>query len=208
MYINYSNCMKCTSKHHGNLFLISIVFIILTMLFVGWNQKKIVYFLRADNFMLPNSNVIAEGFGTKRQHDQGGKAVADAGSQAVGLPGASEEGSLSQDSAEVNTSIPIFSTLLSSIFPVKKDLALKSDKDESQIWWHYPTFRVGSYAQITNNLKYMNNPDIARCTPDDFCGVFYHKRIQPNSNYVYPLPPVPLSNPTQTRVNYFTTNRF
>lgn len=78
-----------------------------------------------------------------------------------------------------------------------------SNENASDMWWHYPIFEVGSYDQITNNLKYQNNPDVGRCTPANFCGALY-KEAQTQSNYTYPLPPVgnkPIDN--STRVNYY-----
>ena len=35
-----------------------------------------------------------------------------------------------------------------------------SKENAYNMWWHYPTFKLGSYAQITNNIRYSNNPDI------------------------------------------------
>lgn len=78
-----------------------------------------------------------------------------------------------------------------------------SNESASDMWWHYPIFEVGSYDQITNNLKYQNNPDIGRCTPANFCGALY-KDSKTKSNYIYPLPQVgekPVEN--STRVNYY-----
>lgn len=78
-----------------------------------------------------------------------------------------------------------------------------SNDNASDIWWHYPTFTLGSYKQITNNIKYSNNPDIGRCTPASMCGALYHEK-DIGINYVKPLPPV---NPDcGTRVGYFTTD--
>ena len=78
-----------------------------------------------------------------------------------------------------------------------------SDDNASDIWWHYLTFELGSYAQITNNIRYPDNPDIGRCTPASMCGALYHDKNTGN-NYVKPLPPV---NPDcGTRVGYFTTD--
>ena len=78
-----------------------------------------------------------------------------------------------------------------------------SNDTAADIWWHYPTFEVGSYDQITNNIRYPNNPDVGRCTPASMCGALYHdKKI--GSNYVEQLPPV---NPDAgTRIGYFTTD--
>ena len=78
-----------------------------------------------------------------------------------------------------------------------------SNNTASDIWWHYPIFKLGSYAQITNNIRYPDNPDEGTCMPASMCGALYHdKKI--GSNYIKPLPPV---NPTcGTRVGYFDTN--
>ena len=78
-----------------------------------------------------------------------------------------------------------------------------SNNDANSIWWHYPIFEVGSYDQITNNIRYPNNPDEGTCMPASMCGALY-KEKQLKSNYITPLPPV---DPTSgTRVGYFTTD--
>lgn len=78
-----------------------------------------------------------------------------------------------------------------------------SNNDAEDIWWHYPVFEVGSYDQITNNIRYSNNPDEGTCMPASMCGALYHKN-QLKSNYVQQLPPI---NPDcGTRVGYFTTD--
>ena len=79
-----------------------------------------------------------------------------------------------------------------------------SDNSAYNIWWHYPTFKLGSYDQITNNIRYSNNPDIGGCMPASMCGALYHERFI-KSNYVKPLPPV---NPNSgTRIGYFATEK-
>lgn len=79
-----------------------------------------------------------------------------------------------------------------------------SNDDANDIWWHYPIFQLGSYDQITNNIRYPDNPDVGRCTPASMCGALYHNKKTGN-NYVKPLPPVdPYSG---TRVGYFTTDQ-
>jgi hypothetical protein len=78
-----------------------------------------------------------------------------------------------------------------------------SNNTSSKIWWHYPTFQLGSYKQITNNIRYSNNPDIGTCMPASMCGAFYHEK-KTGSNYVNPLPPVTVND--GTRVGYFTTD--
>jgi hypothetical protein len=78
-----------------------------------------------------------------------------------------------------------------------------SNKTSAEVWWHYPTFKLGSYDQITNNIKYSNNPDLGSCMPVSMCGALYHEN-QLKTNYVKPLPPL---NPNcGTRVGYFDTN--
>lgn len=79
-----------------------------------------------------------------------------------------------------------------------------SNNNAFNIWWHYPTFKLGSYDQITNNIRYSNNPDIGGCMPASMCGALYHEKFI-KSNYVTPLPPV---NPNSgTRVGYFATDK-
>jgi hypothetical protein len=76
-----------------------------------------------------------------------------------------------------------------------------SNNNSNSIWWHYPTFRLGSYKQITNNIRYPNNPDIGRCTPASMCGALYREKNL-GSNYITQLPPV--LNDCGTRIGYFT----
>ena len=77
-----------------------------------------------------------------------------------------------------------------------------TDNDYNKIWWYYPIFKVGSYAQITNNLKYQRNPDDGECVTAEFCGALY-KDKNITSNIINPLPPVP--DTPGTRVNYYRT---
>ena len=78
-----------------------------------------------------------------------------------------------------------------------------SNDTSSDIWWHYPTFKVGSYDQITNNIRYPDNPDVGTCTPASMCGALYHEK-KIGSNYIEQLPPV--KPDTGTRIGYFTTD--
>jgi len=80
-----------------------------------------------------------------------------------------------------------------------------SDNNTSDIWWHFPIFKVGSFAQVTNNLKYRRNPDDGTCIRADFCGALYNDD-QLKTNISEPLPPAPLITGSSTRVNYYTTN--
>jgi len=78
-----------------------------------------------------------------------------------------------------------------------------SDNGSAQIWKKYPIFEVGSYEQITNNIRYPDNPDDGRCMPANFCGALY-KDKHLNSNIIKQLPQV---NPESgTRIGYFTTD--
>ena len=74
-----------------------------------------------------------------------------------------------------------------------------STNNYNQIWWHYPVFKLGSYKQITNNLKYYDNPDNGTCSPADFCGALYKNKKDTNTNITLPLPPVQQG----LRVGYF-----
>jgi hypothetical protein len=85
--------------------------------------------------------------------------------------------------------------------PIGKNMISNETSNDS--WWHYPIFKLGSYDQITNNIKYPNNPDIGSCTPGSMCGALYHSKKIGN-NYNNPLPPV--DSDFGTRVGYFVTN--
>ena len=93
--------------------------------------------------------------------------------------------------------------LVQDTFPITGTNGV-SDDSASNIWWHYPIFKVGSYAQITNNIRFPRNPDEGTCTPSGFCGALY-RDIKTSSNYVKQLPPVN-SNCSGARVGYFDTN--
>lgn len=80
-----------------------------------------------------------------------------------------------------------------------------SDRSGSNMWKKYPIFEVGSYDQITNNLRYNENPDIGTCTAADFCFALYDDKYL-GSNYVTPLPPVEIME-QGSRVNYFNTDK-
>jgi|LauGreDrversion4_2_1035121.scaffolds.fasta_scaffold31022_2 hypothetical protein len=92
-------------------------------------------------------------------------------------------------------------TRMLSFYPSTGKLGISAN-DAQDIWWHYPDFKVGSYAQITNNIRYPNNPDDGTCTPASMCGALY-KEKQVASNYIEPLPPV--GDCPGARVNYYRT---
>jgi hypothetical protein len=77
-----------------------------------------------------------------------------------------------------------------------------SDQSGEKMWSKYPIFEVGSFKQMTNNIRYPNNPDDARCTPANFCYALYKDKDM-GSNVVTPLPPVDPNS--GTRVGYFAT---
>lgn len=93
------------------------------------------------------------------------------------------------------------------IYPAT-NMKIIGDKQEQKMWWNYPIFEVGSYKQMTNNIRYPRNPDDGKCTAAEFCNIFYEnapKGSQP-SNVTSMLPVVPNDpNGTGARVNYFWT---
>ena len=102
----------------------------------------------------------------------------------------------------------------SGIFPKSVDQVILDDypkigKNETsnnnynQIWWNYPVFSLGSYEQITNNLRYHSNPDEGTCVRADFCGAVYYDKKDTKSNIVNPLPEA--EEGSGARVGYFRT---
>lgn len=78
-----------------------------------------------------------------------------------------------------------------------------SNNTSADIWQDYPVFPLGSYEQITNNIRYQDNPDEGICMPASMCGALYHDKNTGN-NVIQPLPPVKKS--CGTRVGYFNTD--
>lgn len=78
-----------------------------------------------------------------------------------------------------------------------------SNESAYNMWWRYPTFELGSYDQITNNVRYPDNPDNARCTPANMCYALYKDKVI-GTNFVEPLPP--LNPDCGTRIGYFDTD--
>ena len=78
-----------------------------------------------------------------------------------------------------------------------------SKNDAYNIWWHYPVFQVGSYAQITNNMKYPNNPDDGTCMPASMCQTLYKNKQ--TSNHAHILLPVK-EDANAVRVNYYNSS--
>lgn len=92
--------------------------------------------------------------------------------------------------------------LVADTYPPKQPVEL-NNKDASNLWSYYPIFQLGSYEQITNNMKHVRNPDVGRCMPSSMCGAMYHDNEQ-GTNVVTPLPPV-VTPEGQTRVGYFNS---
>jgi hypothetical protein len=103
----------------------------------------------------------------------------------------------SGDYPEAQTSV-----LLQDTYPAIGKNELSNESAEN-MWQRYPIFQLGSYEQTTNNIRYPNNPDDARCTPANFCYAVY-KDKDIGSNIVKPLPS--LDPNAGTRVGYFDTN--
>jgi hypothetical protein len=92
--------------------------------------------------------------------------------------------------------------LIQDTFPLTGNTGV-SDKQSADVWWKYPIFKVGSYAQITNNIKYPRNPDTGRCMRIEMCDTLYENR-ENKSNVVVPYPPVESSD--NPRVGYFNSS--
>jgi len=76
-----------------------------------------------------------------------------------------------------------------------------SDYNYDEIWWHYPVFSLGSFKQITNNLKHHRNPDQGNCIRADFCGAAYKDNKNAKTNIITPLPEA--EEGEGARVGYF-----
>ena len=93
--------------------------------------------------------------------------------------------------------------LLDGVYPTTNNSEI-TDNGSNQIWKDYsPIVEVGSYEQITNNMKHFKNPDDGKCMPASMCNVLYENKDVP-SNVVKPMEPV--NDTCGTRVGYFTTS--
>ena len=79
------------------------------------------------------------------------------------------------------------------------------NKNISDVWWKAPVFEVGSFTQVTNNLRYRRNPDNGSAIRSEMSDVLYLDKKQITSNISEPLPPAKLITPNSVRVNYYTT---
>jgi hypothetical protein len=78
-----------------------------------------------------------------------------------------------------------------------------SNKNYQDIWRDYPEFSKSSFEQITNNLRYVDNPDEGTCIRADMCNALYKNRKH-KSNKVCPLPPA--EQGAGARVGYYRSD--
>ena len=76
-----------------------------------------------------------------------------------------------------------------------------SENNYDEIWWKYTVFSLGSFKQITNNLKHHRNPDQGTCIRADFCGAMYNDNKNVKTNIITPLPEAEEGD--GARVGYF-----
>jgi len=89
-------------------------------------------------------------------------------------------------------------------FPITHKYGV-STAQGSSIWKDYPIYQAGSYKQITNNHKYVKQPDNGTCMAAEMCNTLYQSRRH-KSNQVFPLPPVCVGA-AGSRVNYYNTEQ-
>jgi hypothetical protein len=78
-----------------------------------------------------------------------------------------------------------------------------SNKNYSDIWQDYPEFSTSSFKQMTNNLRYVRNPDEGTCIRADMCNALY-KNKKHKSNIITPLPPA--EEGAGARVGYYRSD--
>ena len=74
--------------------------------------------------------------------------------------------------------------------------ALTAERDMEKAYKLYPTFAVGSYAQITNNKRYWDSPCNGLTMPSDMCGGLYKLK---HCDHAPVVPPKEHCN----RINYY-----
>ena len=87
--------------------------------------------------------------------------------------------------------------LLLGEYKMKKHPGL-SNYNASEAWQLYPSYAVGSYAQITNNKKYWPSPCNGYTTPPDMCGGLY--KVKNTAEHTQAPP-----RSCCQRVNYYCT---
>ena len=85
--------------------------------------------------------------------------------------------------------------LLYPTYQMKNNPGL-SDLDMQKAYKLYPSYAVGSYAQVTNNKRYWSSPCNGLTMPSDMCGGLYKPRHCDH-------PPVVPPSEHCNRVNYF-----
>jgi hypothetical protein len=85
--------------------------------------------------------------------------------------------------------------LLYPTYKMKNNPGL-SNLDMEKAYKLYPSYAVGSYAQITNNKRYWDSPCNGLTTPPDMCGGLYQLRHCDH-------PPVVPPREHCNRVNYY-----
>lgn len=85
--------------------------------------------------------------------------------------------------------------LLYPTYQMKNNPGL-SNLDMEKAYKLYPTFAVGSYAQITNNKRYWDSPCNGLTMPSDMCGGLYKPR---HCDHAPVVPPKEHCN----RINYY-----
>jgi hypothetical protein len=86
-------------------------------------------------------------------------------------------------------------------YPLTNNKGVSNNSSET-VWFDYPVFSLGSYKQLTNNLRFWSNPDNGKCSRSEMCGTLYrNKRVK--SNIVKPLPQAQQGN--GARVGYYRT---
>ena len=85
--------------------------------------------------------------------------------------------------------------LLYPAYQMKNNPGL-SDLDMQKAYKLYPSFAVGSYAQVTNNKRYWPTPCNGLTTPPDMCGGLYKPRHCDH-------PPVVPPSENCNRVNFY-----
>lgn len=92
--------------------------------------------------------------------------------------------------------------LLKGVYPISNNPI--STQTYSREWKNYPKFNIPSYSQMTNNLRYFKNPNIANSSPEDFLDTFYNKKSN-LSNIVKPGEIKPIVTQGKPRVGYWNT---
>lgn len=93
--------------------------------------------------------------------------------------------------------------LLKGVFPISDNPV--SSQQYSKEWHLYPVFSIPNFKQMTNNLRYFNNPNISHESPEDFLDTFYGSKSA-KSNIVSYGDVNPIITSNKPRVGYWNTN--